>query len=156
MYGLMLVTDNFIHSDMKGSCGPSGPYTWRPSLVLSLPAAVSDSDPARRQPPHLHLVSSLSIPAAGHGGGGAGAAEPGRVPLVGLPRRRLLREARADRRGHLRVGTSFPPSQQRLLGGFESNSKSPSPPGKFTWRGRWRRTRSSPSRRSAWTTSAKA
>jgi hypothetical protein len=101
----LLVTDNFIHSDMKGSCGPSGPYTWRPSLVLSLPAAVSDSDPARRQPPHLHLVSSLSIPAAGHGGGGAGAAEPGRIPLVGLPRRRLLREARADRRGNLRVGT---------------------------------------------------
>ena len=38
-----------------------------------------------------------------HGGGGAGAAQPRRVSGVGLPRGRLLREARADRRGHIRV-----------------------------------------------------
>jgi hypothetical protein len=49
----------------------------------------------------------------GHGGGGPWPAQPRRGPVMGLPQRRLLREARADRRGHLRV-TSPSPSHPPL------------------------------------------
>jgi hypothetical protein len=99
-----------------------------------------------------------------HGGGGTWPAQPRRGPVMGLPQRRLLREARADRRGYLRV--TPPPIPSALidlmifLPVYSPNLPirfitRPPPPGNCTWRRRRAPTRSSRSRRSAWTTSGK-